>query len=44
MFLNAAMTRADIDQVLAAADRSLGSLKSALPALGPVEKMAFLAA
>jgi glutamate-1-semialdehyde 2,1-aminomutase len=44
MFLNAAMTRSDIDVVLAAADQSLAALKTALPALGPVEKMAFLAA
>ncbi|MHB8531015.1 MAG: aminotransferase class III-fold pyridoxal phosphate-dependent enzyme [Caulobacteraceae bacterium] len=44
MFLCAAMTAADIDQALTAADDSLAALKTRIGALAPVEKMAFLAA
>ncbi|HEY5071183.1 MAG TPA: aminotransferase class III-fold pyridoxal phosphate-dependent enzyme [Caulobacteraceae bacterium] len=44
MFLNAAMTKSDIDLVLAAADASFAALATARPTLAPVEKMAFLAA
>ncbi|HEY7851480.1 MAG TPA: glutamate-1-semialdehyde 2,1-aminomutase, partial [Caulobacteraceae bacterium] len=44
MFLCAAMTTADIDQALDAADQAFKTLKSAAPNLPPVEKMAFLAA
>jgi glutamate-1-semialdehyde 2,1-aminomutase len=43
MFLCAAMTEADIDQTLDAAEGSFKALKSAGP-LAPVEKMAFLTA
>ncbi|HEV2365003.1 MAG TPA: aminotransferase class III-fold pyridoxal phosphate-dependent enzyme [Caulobacteraceae bacterium] len=44
MFLCAAMTEADIDQALEAADASLEALKAEAPRLEPVEKLAFLAA
>ena len=44
MFMNAAMTAADIDQALDAADEALKALKSRLPVLEPVKKMRFLAA
>ncbi len=44
MFLCAAMTTADIDQALDAAEQSFRVLKAAAPSLAPVEKMAFLAA
>ncbi len=44
MFLCAAMTPADIDQALNAADDSLSVVKSEIGRLAPVEKMAFLAA
>ncbi len=43
MFLCAAMTEADIDLALDAADDSLAALKSQIGHLAPVEKMAFLA-
>ncbi len=42
MFLCAAMTPADIEQVLDAADAAFKALKVQAPTLGPVEKMAFL--
>jgi glutamate-1-semialdehyde 2,1-aminomutase len=44
MFLCAAMTEADIDQALDAAEAALGDLKRQASDLPPVEKMAFLAA
>jgi glutamate-1-semialdehyde 2,1-aminomutase len=44
MFLCAAMTEADIDQALDAADGALGALKAQAPTLAPVAKMSFLAA
>jgi glutamate-1-semialdehyde 2,1-aminomutase len=44
MFLCAAMTEADIDQALDAAEEALGDLKRQASDLPPVEKMAFLAA
>ncbi len=44
MFLNAAMTAADIDETLDAADGALAVLKARAPMLEPVEKMRFLAA
>ena len=44
MFLCAAMTPADIDQALDAADESFEVLAKELPTLGPVEKMSFLLA
>ncbi|MEO8114117.1 MAG: aminotransferase class III-fold pyridoxal phosphate-dependent enzyme [Phenylobacterium sp.] len=44
MFLCAAMTPADIDQALDAAEASFGALKTQAASLGPVEKLAFLAA
>jgi glutamate-1-semialdehyde 2,1-aminomutase len=44
MFLCAAMTEADIDLALAAAEGSFAALKAQAPTLGPVEKLAFLAA
>ncbi|WP_374576064.1 aminotransferase class III-fold pyridoxal phosphate-dependent enzyme [Phenylobacterium sp.] len=43
MFLCAAMTEADIDGLLDAAEASFADLKRQGPALEPVEKMAFLA-
>ena len=42
MFLNAAMTAADIDQALDAADQALGVVRARAGALAPVEKMSFL--
>jgi glutamate-1-semialdehyde 2,1-aminomutase len=44
MFMCAAMTTADIDLALDAAEASLGALKGRLHALEPVEKMSFLLA
>ena len=44
MFLCAAMTEADIDQALNAAEGAFTALKSQAATLAPVEKMAFLAA
>jgi glutamate-1-semialdehyde 2,1-aminomutase len=44
MFLCAAMTEADIDQTLAAAEGAFKALKAAAPTLAPVEKLAFLTA
>jgi len=44
MFLCAAMTEADIDQALAAAEQAFEALKTQAPGLEPVAKMAFLAA
>ena len=44
MFLCAAMTEADIDGVLNAAEDSLAALKREAGGLAPVEKLAFLAA
>lgn len=44
MFLCAAMTDADIDQTLAAAEGAFKALKAAAPTLAPVEKLAFLTA
>ena len=43
MFLCAAMTEADIDQALAAAEGAFAVLKGAAGTLPPVEKLAFLA-
>ena len=43
MFLCAAMTDADIDGVLNAAEDALAALKREGPGLGPVAKLAFLA-
>lgn len=43
MFLCAAMTEADIDQALDAAEAAFGALKRQVRDLAPVEKMAFLA-
>ena len=42
MFLCAAMTPADIDQALDAADGAFAALKREAPSLAPVEKLAFL--
>lgn len=42
MFLCAAMTEADIDGALDAAEAAFAALKRQAPALGPVEKLAFL--
>jgi glutamate-1-semialdehyde 2,1-aminomutase len=44
MFLCAAMTEADIDQTLAAAEAAFGALKRQVRDLAPVEKLAFLTA
>jgi glutamate-1-semialdehyde 2,1-aminomutase len=44
MFLCAAMTEADIDGALDAAEASFAALKREAAALPPVEKMAFLTA
>lgn len=44
MFLCAAMTEADIDQALEAAEGAFAALKKQAPALPPVEKLAFLSA
>jgi glutamate-1-semialdehyde 2,1-aminomutase len=44
MFLCAAMTRADIDETLDAAEGAFKVLKTSAPKLGPVEKLAFLTA
>ena len=44
MFLCAAMTEADIDGALDAAEASFGALKSQVRDLAPVEKLAFLSA
>ena len=44
MFLCAAMTAADIDQALDAAEDSFVALKAQAGSLGPVEKMSFLLA
>ncbi len=44
MFLCAAMTEADIDAALDAAEASFATLKTQAPTLAPVEKMAFLSA
>ena len=44
MFLCAAMTAADIDQALEAADGAFKALKSQASTLAPMEKMSFLAA
>jgi glutamate-1-semialdehyde 2,1-aminomutase len=44
MFMCAAMTNADIDQTLDAAEGAFKALKTAAPKLGPVEKLAFLTA
>jgi glutamate-1-semialdehyde 2,1-aminomutase len=44
MFLCAAMTDADIEAVLDAADGAFGALKRQAPGLAPVEKLAFLSA
>ena len=44
MFLCAAMTDADIDQALDAADGAFAALKQQAPGLAPVEKLAFLSA
>jgi glutamate-1-semialdehyde 2,1-aminomutase len=42
MFMCAAMTEADIDGALDAAEASFAALKGQAASLGPVEKMAFL--
>jgi glutamate-1-semialdehyde 2,1-aminomutase len=44
MFLCAAMTEADIEQALDAAEGAFAALKRQAPALPPVEKLAFLSA
>jgi glutamate-1-semialdehyde 2,1-aminomutase len=44
MFLCAAMTDADIEAALDAADGALGALKRQAPGLAPVQKLAFLSA
>jgi glutamate-1-semialdehyde 2,1-aminomutase len=44
MFLCAAMTTADIDQTLAAAEGAFKVLKAEAPKLEPVPKLAFLTA
>jgi glutamate-1-semialdehyde 2,1-aminomutase len=44
MFLCQAMTEADIDQALAAADGAFAALKAKFASLAPVEKMSFLLA
>jgi glutamate-1-semialdehyde 2,1-aminomutase len=44
MFLCAAMTEADIDQALDAAEGAFRVLQGAAPTLAPVEKLAFLMA
>jgi glutamate-1-semialdehyde 2,1-aminomutase len=44
MFMCAALTEADIDQALAAAEGAFAALKVQAPTLAPVEKLAFLAA
>lgn len=44
MFLCAAMTEADIDGALDAAEAAFGALKRSAPTLPPVEKLAFLSA
>ena len=44
MFLCAAMTEADIDQALDAAESALAAVKSRAADLAPVEKMSFLLA
>jgi glutamate-1-semialdehyde 2,1-aminomutase len=44
MFLCAAMTEADIDQALDAAEGAFKVLQGAAPTLAPVEKLAFLMA
>ena len=44
MFLCAAMTHADIEAALDAADGAFGALKRQAPGLAPVEKLAFLSA
>jgi glutamate-1-semialdehyde 2,1-aminomutase len=44
MFLCAAMTEADIDQALDAAEGAFKVLQGAAPTLAPVEKLAFLLA
>ena len=44
MFLCAAMTEADIDQALDAAEGAFKTLQGAAPTLAPVEKLAFLMA
>ncbi|HEY1448531.1 MAG TPA: aminotransferase class III-fold pyridoxal phosphate-dependent enzyme [Caulobacteraceae bacterium] len=44
MFLCQAMTEADIDQALSAADGAFAALKSRFASLAPVEKMSFLLA
>jgi glutamate-1-semialdehyde 2,1-aminomutase len=44
MFMCAAMTEADIDGALAAAEGAFGALKQQAPDLAPVEKLAFLSA
>jgi glutamate-1-semialdehyde 2,1-aminomutase len=44
MFMCSAMTPADIDQALDAAEASFAALKNQAGSLGPVEKLAFLAA
>jgi len=44
MFLCDAMTDADIDQALNAAEASFKVLKTQAPSLAPVEKLAFLTA
>jgi len=44
MFMCAAMTEADIDAALDAAEAAFADLKRDAPGLAPVAKMAFLAA
>jgi glutamate-1-semialdehyde 2,1-aminomutase len=44
MFLCAAMTEADIEGTLDAAERAFAVLKRQAPSLLPVEKLAFLSA
>jgi len=44
MFLCAAMTDADIEGLLDAAEGAFGALKRRAPDLAPVEKLAFLSA
>ena len=44
MFLCAAMTDADIEAALNAAEGAFGALKQQAPGLAPVEKLAFLTA
>jgi len=44
MFLCAAMTHADIDQALDAADAAFAALKAQQGTLAPVAKMSFLTA